>query len=139
MSKTDKLKPLPFSFAKRHGVVFFHDTNGIELLYLEGFSVSVLAEVRRVIRSKFACRQVDQAVFDKALSDAYHKVREKDLGPIASTIIELNKDGNHNTRLNREENFQITHEIKLEEGDKYENTISVEEFKERLRKINWLR
>ena len=67
---------LPFSFAKRHSVVLFFGHNSTELLYLEGLSVSVLAEVRRVIDTQFASRQVDQAVFDKALSEAYQNDSE---------------------------------------------------------------
>lgn len=67
---------LPFSFAKRHGVVFCPGSNGTELLYLSGLSISVLAEVRRVVRAQFVSRQVDQIVFDKALSDAYQNDSE---------------------------------------------------------------
>ena len=67
---------LPFSFAKRHGVVLFLGPDGIELLYIEGLSVNVLAEVRRVIGTQILSRQVDQAAFDKALSDAYQNDSE---------------------------------------------------------------
>jgi len=67
---------LPFSFAKRHGVVLFPGNTGTELLYLEGLSIGVLAEVRRVAGADFASKQVDQAAFDKALSDAYQNDSE---------------------------------------------------------------
>lgn len=63
---------LPFSFAKRHGVVL----SGHELLHLEGLTLGVLAEVRRFAGTGFAARQVDQSSFDNALSDTYQNDSE---------------------------------------------------------------
>ena len=67
---------LPFSFAKRHGVVLSQSPGSRELLFLEGLSLSVLAEVRRVVGSEIASRRVEQVVFDKALSEAYQNDSE---------------------------------------------------------------
>ena len=67
---------LPFSFAERHGVVLSERQGETELLYLKGLPVGVLAEARRVLRQEFTVRQVEQAVFDKALSESYQNDSE---------------------------------------------------------------
>ena len=67
---------LPFSFAKRHGVVLSERQGETELLYLKRLPVGVLAEARRVLRQEFTVRQVEQAVFDKALSESYQNDSE---------------------------------------------------------------
>ena len=66
---------LPFSFAKRHGVVLSERKGETELLYLKGLPVGVLAEARRVLRQEFTVRQVERKrtgtdMFTKALLDA---------------------------------------------------------------------
>ncbi len=65
---------LPFSFAKRHGVLLLPGDRGSqqEVLYKSGFGLGVLAEVRRFAGSAFNCREVDTVTFDQYLSTAYH-------------------------------------------------------------------
>lgn len=64
---------LPFGFAKRHGVLMLpnEDQNGIEVIYKDGITPLVLAEVRRVAGRRIAPREVDLATFDKHLSTTY--------------------------------------------------------------------
>lgn len=66
-------QPLPYGFARRHGVVVVPeaDSAGSSLLYLDGLSLEILAEVRRVSNGPLQPRQVDRATFDKALSENY--------------------------------------------------------------------
>ncbi|MBT4160783.1 MAG: type II secretion system ATPase GspE [Gammaproteobacteria bacterium] len=67
---------LPFGFAQRHGVVLVSGNADAELLYHQGLSLGVLAEVRRVAGVDLQTRQVDRATFDKVLSDAYQNDSE---------------------------------------------------------------
>ena len=65
---------LPFGFAKRHGVVILpgaDDALSLEMLYRQGLAGHILAEVRRVTGRNLAPRLVDDATFDRYLSDTY--------------------------------------------------------------------
>lgn len=65
---------LPFGFAKRHRVVMLprHDASPIaDLVYCEGLSSHILAEVRRVSGCDLAPKLVDASTFDQYLSETY--------------------------------------------------------------------
>jgi len=64
---------LPFSFAKRHGVLLLPQEAGqaLDVLYKSGITPQVLAEVRRFAGSKIQPREVDLPTFDRHLSTTY--------------------------------------------------------------------
>ncbi len=64
---------LPFSFAKRHGVLLLPATadEGRELLYKPGLKPGVLSEVRRFADARVQMREVDPPTFDQHLSTTY--------------------------------------------------------------------
>jgi general secretion pathway protein E len=67
-------KILPFGFAKRNGVVIqgkITDTGSSELICREGLDVQALAEVQRFIGRPLRPAQVDNATFDRILSESY--------------------------------------------------------------------
>ena len=67
-------KVLPFGFAKRHGVIVIPgaiDAGAVDLVFREGLTAGILAEVRRVCQRAVMPRPVDQAMFDRYLSETY--------------------------------------------------------------------
>ena len=74
MSETDKLKPLPFSFAKRNGVLVHQEDPPSQcpnLIFRESLDLVVLAEVQRFCSSAVVPRRVNNATFDQLLSESY--------------------------------------------------------------------
>ena len=68
------IKVLPFGFAKRHGVIVVPgaiDSGMVDLVFREGLTAGILAEVRRVCKRGVSPRLVDQALFDRYLSETY--------------------------------------------------------------------
>ncbi len=68
------IKVLPFGFAKRHGVIVVPgaiDSGMVDLVFREGLTAGILAEVRRVCQRGVSPRLVDQALFDRYLSETY--------------------------------------------------------------------
>jgi len=65
-------KRLPFTFAKRNGVVI-EGVNGIEakVSYKQGVSVDVVAEVRRFLGVPIRFTEVDETEFNRRLTLAY--------------------------------------------------------------------
>jgi general secretion pathway protein E len=65
--------PVPFGYAKRHGVVVEPGAGeGPQVLCRETPPVQVLAELRRVLGRRFTLVEGDVARFDQALAAAYH-------------------------------------------------------------------
>ncbi len=62
---------LPFSFAKKHGVVVVKDNKGQRVVYRPGISAAAFAEVNRLSHGMLAFQQVDEAEFEAALGLAY--------------------------------------------------------------------
>ena len=64
---------LPFSFAKRHGVLLLPREQGqaLDVLYKNGITPQILAEVRRFAGSVIRPREVDLPTFDRHLSTTY--------------------------------------------------------------------
>ncbi|MFT5209694.1 MAG: general secretion pathway protein E [Flavobacterium sp.] len=95
MSELMISKRLPFSFAKRHGVLLIpHSSTSdnvysrCEVIYKIGLSPSVLAEVRRFTGQSFSCEEVNEAVFDQRLSLTY----QNDTGEAMQMIEDLGGD-----------------------------------------------
>ncbi|WP_197476258.1 ATPase, T2SS/T4P/T4SS family, partial [Oleiphilus sp. HI0043] len=63
---------LPFSFAKKQGIVLLKNQNNeYEILYRAGLSSQAFAEVNRLTFGEVPFQQVDEAEFDEALGLAY--------------------------------------------------------------------
>ncbi len=63
---------LPYSFAKRHGLVLQLDAeDGCCLLARPDWKLSALAEARRLLGRPVYCRPVTEALFNEALSQSY--------------------------------------------------------------------
>lgn len=115
MSEAELNQRLPFSFAKRHGVILlpvaessFGESNGspksnahsAEVIYKAGLLPQVLAEVQRIVGRPFRSQLVDRSVFDQKLSITYQNDsgeamqmiedlgEEMDLGSLADSIAE---------------------------------------------------
>lgn len=74
-AEVNPVNGLSFGFAKRHGVLVMPPAAGTsdeaELLYREGLTATVLAEVRRVMQQPLHPRAVDEATFNRLLSESY--------------------------------------------------------------------
>jgi general secretion pathway protein E len=67
-----QIKRLPFSFAKRHGVLVKAITDqGAIIQYLPGVRSEILAEVQRHLRLPVAFQVIDKTDFDRTLTRAY--------------------------------------------------------------------
>ena len=73
MSEMQSNLRLPFTFAKRHGVLLLRKQDQVEpeVVFKAGLSPQVLAEVRRFIGIGFSCLEVDTPTFDRQLSTTY--------------------------------------------------------------------
>ncbi|MEM9173276.1 MAG: type II secretion system ATPase GspE [Pseudomonadota bacterium] len=81
---------LPFSFAKRHGVLlqYADDDTGALLLFREGAALTSIAEARRVAGSDVSLQKVSSEAFDVALQQAY----EAGTGPAMQMMDSLDDD-----------------------------------------------
>jgi general secretion pathway protein E len=68
---------LPFSFAKKQGVVLVSHSAGNEVLYRPGLSPEAFAEVNRLGAGESTFRLVDEAEFETALGLAYQNDSEE--------------------------------------------------------------
>lgn len=73
MSEVTPIQRLPFSFAKRHGVLMMPPVEGarVEVLYKTGVTAQALAEVRRFAGCGIQIKEVDIPTFDRHLSTTY--------------------------------------------------------------------
>tara|TARA_B100001115_G_C15829830_1_gene413877 strand:+ start:519 stop:2012 length:1494 start_codon:yes stop_codon:yes gene_type:complete len=74
MIKVDKLKPLPFSFAKRKGVLIQQQESpqkSCQLIFRDSLDLAVFAEVQRFCSSEVVPKRVDNVTFDQLLSESY--------------------------------------------------------------------
>jgi general secretion pathway protein E len=62
---------LPFSFAKRHGVLAYPADDGVTLLVRSTASASAIVEARRFLDETLPLRDISDAEFDTALRDMY--------------------------------------------------------------------
>ncbi len=93
-------KILPFSFAKRHGVFLDLKQEQPVLCHKPGLQAMTLAEVGRYLQMAFACRELTNEEFERALSAAYERDsseamqmvedlgEEMDLASIANSVTE---------------------------------------------------
>ena len=64
---------LPFTFAKRHGVVIDYDhADGPRLLYRPDVNLNALQEAQRLMQGVFPHMQVNEQEFSDYLNRAYH-------------------------------------------------------------------
>lgn len=66
-------KQLPFTFAKEHQVVLFHEESGPVIYHRPDLKAASLMEVRRYLGQSFSVQQLDETEFQKKLSLAYQK------------------------------------------------------------------
>lgn len=71
VTATRQLERLPFSFAKRHGVLLQLGENGRELILREGASRHALLEAQRLLDDVLPVRRVSVDEFDSALQTNY--------------------------------------------------------------------
>lgn len=73
MSEIAAHRRLPFSFAKRHGVLVLppRDATSVDVVYKTGVNPQVLAEVRRFAGRSIQSQEVDLPTFDRHLSKTY--------------------------------------------------------------------
>jgi general secretion pathway protein E len=67
------LRPLPFAFAKRHGVLLREDAGQVSLCLREGASLTALQEAQRFARQVLALHWLSPAEFEQALTTAYQR------------------------------------------------------------------
>ena len=72
-----EINRLPFSFAKKQGVVLVSHSAGNEVLYRPGLSPEAFAEVNRLGAGESTFRLVDEAEFETALGLAYQNDSEE--------------------------------------------------------------
>ena len=72
-----RIDRLPFSFAKKQGVVLVSNNDVREVLYRPGLSPDAFAEVNRLNRGGAVFRLVDEAEFEAALGLAYQNDSEE--------------------------------------------------------------
>ncbi len=89
------LKRLPFSFAKRNGVLLVPNVDkgannsvDLQVFHKSGLKLAVLAELRRFTGASFSCEEVDENTFDQKLSLAY----QNDTGEAMQMIEDLGGD-----------------------------------------------
>jgi len=64
--------PIPYAFARSHGVLLVsHDERTAHVLLRNGASISVLAEIRRVLGFSLQVEEIDGEQFDRQLAAAY--------------------------------------------------------------------
>ncbi|MDX9874267.1 MAG: type II secretion system ATPase GspE [Spongiibacteraceae bacterium] len=69
-----RVKPLPFSFARRYGVFVSSGADGEAVVcHRPSVTPQVLAEVGRILRQRFRCEAVPEAEFDRRLAQAYER------------------------------------------------------------------
>ncbi len=73
MSEVVQNRRLPFSFAKRHGVLLLRQVGDDqhEVIFKSGLKPQILAEVRRFAGSRISAKEVDLPTFDRQLSLTY--------------------------------------------------------------------
>ncbi|WP_251358875.1 type II secretion system ATPase GspE [Kangiella sp. TOML190] len=68
---SDSFRPLPFSFAKRHGVFLTHTDAGLQCFLREGTSPQALLEVKRYYDGSFQIQKLNAEDFESQLSAFY--------------------------------------------------------------------
>ena len=74
----DSIRPLPFSFAKRHGVLIREvNDNVVDAVYRPGVSPQSIAEVRRFAGMPLSLSRVTVETFDALLQESYEQGSNK--------------------------------------------------------------
>ncbi|TCS42543.1 type II secretion system ATPase GspE [Reinekea marinisedimentorum] len=65
-------RQLPFSFAKRHGVIVdYHYSDGVRILYRPDVNLTAIQEAQRIVEAVLPLAAVNEADFSEALNRAY--------------------------------------------------------------------
>lgn len=142
MVSTSKNKRLPFSFAKRHGVVV-EDVGAVDAMvaYKSGITAHVIAEVRRFLGVPIQFTEVSESDFEKRLGMAYQNDSseamqmveglgdELDLASLADSVPETEDlmEQEDDAPIIRLINALLTESVKLNASD-----IHIETFERRL-------
>ena len=137
----DATKRLPFGFAKRNGVILTEEGDAPAILFKDGLTVNVLAEVQRFAGRELTFHPVDASTFDQRLSLSYQNDSDEamqmiedlgddmDLGRIIDALPEtgdlLEQEGD--APIIKLINSLLTEAIKVEASD-----IHVETYETRL-------
>ena len=137
----DATKRLPFGFAKRNGVILTEEGDAPAILFKDGLTVNVLAEVQRFAGRELTFHPVDASTFDQQLSLSYQNDSDEamqmiedlgddmDLGRIIDALPEtgdlLEQEGD--APIIKLINSLLTEAIKVEASD-----IHVETYETRL-------
>lgn len=137
----DATKRLPFGFAKRNGVILTEEGDAPAILFKDGLTVNVLAEVQRFAGRELTFHPVDASTFDHRLSLSYQNDSDEamqmiedlgddmDLGRIIDALPEtgdlLEQEGD--APIIKLINSLLTEAIKVEASD-----IHVETYETRL-------
>ncbi|NVK22853.1 MAG: type II secretion system ATPase GspE [Kangiellaceae bacterium] len=70
-TEAGRFSPLPFSFAKRHGVFLMPTESGIQCFMRHGTTPQALLEVKRHYPQQFAIEKLDEEAFEAQLSAYY--------------------------------------------------------------------
>ena len=70
-AKEAGFRPLPFSFARRHGVFLIKNDKGMQCFMREGTAPQALLEVRRHYPHRFQIEKLDESEFESRLSAFY--------------------------------------------------------------------
>ena len=64
---------LPYSFAKRHGILLQPEADGLVLLHRPGLTPAALGEARRAIGRAFTLREIAPDAFDQLIARTYQR------------------------------------------------------------------
>ena len=90
---SDMVAPIPFSFAKRHGILLtgeFH--NGLEAICRANISQQALLEIQRHYGVDLALKQVEDDEFDQRLQQAYENSSSQTMESVENLGDELDLD-----------------------------------------------
>ncbi len=136
------VKRLPFSFAKRFGVlVVAGDSLPLQVKYKNGVTPNILSEVRRFVQNPIEVQRVDAEEFDAALASAYEGNSDEtmqmveglgddlDLASLADSVPETEDllEQEDDAPIIRLINALLTEAVKLNASD-----IHIETFEKRL-------
>ncbi|MBA3537792.1 MAG: GspE family T2SS ATPase variant LspE [Tatlockia sp.] len=71
METIDKLKRLPYNFAKTQGIIAVPSSDGLTVYHLPNPSLQVLTEVKRLLQGEFKFKEVNETEFQQHLAKLY--------------------------------------------------------------------
>jgi general secretion pathway protein E len=70
---TDSIKPLPYAFSRRHGILVSDDSSELfpQLLYKAGIPTTIFSEVRRYLGQPITLKEIGEEEFERRLARMY--------------------------------------------------------------------